>query len=479
MMGVPTMVLTRVGFSRVVANAFAGFGFAPEAPTVHEFPLEMFLADSDLTPLENDLDKIVYGLTKWEPMVKHKGLCYAGGKVIIRGRDYRQAYANMNNLFLRKLWGDGLPIEPATEERVDEILTGTSLPRDTVIGKLLPRGGAASVEAIAVNLAMAGGRPEYLPVLIAIVRALMNPKSRHERWNATTNNCYPAVIVSGPIAKQIRLNSGYGCLGPSPEFPAGASIGRALRLLLMNVGGGIPGIGSMSIHGGPARYTNIVFAEDEDNLPLDWKPLRVERGFPVTSSTVTVLDVSSTNNIAGVGTSTEDLVVDTLDRCARYMQVPNRNNWNFTFTSGGTPGILLLAGSSAQGLSKLGWSKAKVQDYLWRHARLAEFPGIRKDLQAYKEEGISVPEQFPIPLAVSPDNITIVVAGGAQGGHGYWMQVGYGSDPVTVEIELAEKRRWDTLLDRADKDLGPLRGRDCASDFCAIDFGEPQRSTNA
>ena len=131
---------------------------------------------------------------------------------------------------LANLWGDGLPLWPATRERVDWILRGTPRPREHVLGKFPPRGGVTTVETCAIALAMAGGRPEYLPVLIAAVEAFLDPESSSEQLQATSGSAFPVVIVNGPIAKQIRLNSGFGCLGPDPQRPAGASIGRALRL---------------------------------------------------------------------------------------------------------------------------------------------------------------------------------------------------------------------------------------------------------
>ena len=202
---------------------------------------------------------------------------FAPENITVEGKNYEEAVANMNHLFLRNLWGDGLPILPPTEERVNWILTGTDLRADEVIGKILPRGGIASVRSIAVSLAMAGGRPEYMPVLIAAVEAMIEPEFRHDWMNSTTCSVYPVVIVNGPIGKQICLNSGYGLLGPDPVHPPGASIGRAIRFMLMNLGGGIPGSGSMAIYGGPAKYAGMVFAEDEDGSP--WEPLSVERGF--------------------------------------------------------------------------------------------------------------------------------------------------------------------------------------------------------
>src|SRR5262249_23193405 len=153
------------------------------------------------------------------------------------------------------------------------------------------------------TLAMAGGRPEYLPVLIAATKAILDPLMRHHLLNTSVCSCFPVVVVNGPIARQIRLNAGYGCLGPDPVHPAGASIGRAIRLLIQILGKAVPGTGSMALFGGPARYTNLVFAENEEALPSAWNPLGIERGFPKGSNVVTVSTALGTVDITGGGTA--------------------------------------------------------------------------------------------------------------------------------------------------------------------------------
>ena len=117
--------------------------------------------------------------------------------VSVTGKNYEEAVTKANHLFLRNMWSDGLPILPPTEKRVNWILTGTSLPRDKAVGKILPAGGIATAETLAVNLAMAGGRPEYLPVLIAAVEAMVQPEFYHHFVNATTGNPFPLVVVNG------------------------------------------------------------------------------------------------------------------------------------------------------------------------------------------------------------------------------------------------------------------------------------------
>ncbi len=416
------------------------------------FPVNMFVPGSDLTPIEKKIDELIAGLTKWQPTIKEKKII-TPPKVRVEGKGYEEAVDSMNNLFLRKMWGDGLPVIPPTEKRVNWLLSGTDLSADEVVIKVLPRGGIATVETIAVSLAMAGGRPEYMPVLIAALEALGDPRFVHYRMNATTCSGYPAFVVNGPVAKQVRLGSGYGCLGPDPLHPAGASIGRAVRLLLQNVGGAVPGIGTMAIHGGPARYTNIVFAEDEDGLPPGWEPLNVEQGFTRGSNTVTAYAVASTTNVAGGETGTNDAALASLSRAAGAIGIPSGNYWTTPYNPDGAAGILVIAGGTAQGLAKLGWSKEAVKTYLWENSKIpASKLGPRITVWWSPLDNIM---QDPMPVSMSPGGIKIVVAGGAQSGHMMWLEVGCCPEKLTsAGIELPAN--WDELLEKAEEDLGSL-----------------------
>ena len=192
------------------------------------------------------------------------------------GATYQDALTNANNMLLTNLWSDGLPIWPATEALVDWILQGTDTAARHRTGQSHAARRVATVKSCAIALAMAGGRPEYLPVLIAAVEAFLDPLSDSEHMQADSAGAFPVVIVNGPIAGQIRLNTSFGCLGPDPQRPAGASIGRALRLMQQNLGGALPGVGAMAMWGA-MRFTNAVFGEDEDNLPDGWLPHGTER----------------------------------------------------------------------------------------------------------------------------------------------------------------------------------------------------------
>ncbi|MEK7354241.1 MAG: hypothetical protein AABZ77_07030 [Chloroflexota bacterium] len=454
------MVITREDFSGVVINAFAGLGFGKEAPFVEEFPDEMFRDGSDLTPIERNLDKIIYGLTKWEPRVKTKGKT-TPQKVTVTGKDYVEAIDNMNNLFLRNLWSDGLPLIPPTEERVNWILRGTDLSPDTDIAKILPRGGIASVKALAICLAMAGGRPEYLPVLIAAVEAFTVPEFRHDWMNTTTGAVFPAVIVNGPIAKQIRINAGYGCLGPRPAYPAGGRIGRAIRLVLMCLGGGIAGINTMSIHGNN-RYTNAVIAEDEAGLPPDWKPFSAEsRGYAEGTNVVTVLPVNDIDRVMSPAVTTKE----NMQRCVNeYVQkiLCVSQLTRYMGDEGGFVGMALMPRDMAGGFARLGFSRAGVQKLLWEKS-ITPWATIESVINPTQRQMIMKgnPSVFvegkPWPITARPENIMVVVNGGAQSDHAAYLRQGGASGyrVISKEVKLPAKVKLDKLLKEAELALGP------------------------
>jgi hypothetical protein len=439
----------------VVQNAVSGFGFAPEAAAV-SFPVDLFLVGSDLTPVKDNIDKFINALTKWQPSIKEKR-AVEPPPVTIQGRDFEDNLNQMNRLFARNRWGDGLPLLPATPERVKWILRGTDLAPGTRIGKILPRGRVATVNTLAVALALAGGRPEYLPVLIAAVEAMIDPGLNHQSWQATSCSVFPAAIVNGPIAKQIRLNSGFGLLGPDSVHPAGGAIGRALRLVQQNVGGAVPGSGTMAQFGG-MRYTNAVFAEDEKGLPPGWKPLSVEYfGAPAGENVLTFYPVSGAVNILRRGTgkeTAEEEALASLHRVAQYMAAPNPNA--LEGYEEGTPGILLFSTTVANQLAKNGWTKEKIKEFLWENSKVPMEKLKRAGMQYFMEDKKLDPKYVvdPFPISKQARNIMLVVAGGAHPTHAYWMQGAQASKTVYRKIQIPAG--WDQLLKEAEVELGPL-----------------------
>jgi hypothetical protein len=440
----------------VVRNSLAGLGFDQDASMVI-FPIDPFLVGSDLALIEQGIDRFSKGLTDWQASTNETGV-KTSPKVAIEANGYEAAYDKMNRQFLINTWGDGLPINPPTQTRVDWIMKGTDLSPDTVIGKVLPRGGIATAETLAVSLAMAGGRPEYLPVLIAATRCVLDPMMEHDKFQATSDSTFPVVIVNGPIAADIRLNSGFGLLGPDPQHPAGVSVGRALRLIQQNVGGALPGVGTMSIYGA-MRTANVVIAEDEEGLPPGWSTVGADHGGIARGvNGVTVFVATGASNIVrrGVGKETaEDEATESLYRIAGYLRSPTIHYHDGH--ANGTPGALLMPRVVAKQLAGLGWTKEKIKTFLWENSKLSHEEIVRTGMRQWIEtsvepETVASANDAEWPICRDPSQIILAVAGGAHPTHNFWMQ---GSAPRVASGTIDLPSGWNSLIAEAEEDLGP------------------------
>ena len=459
---IPTVLFGRSDFLGVVRNAVSGLGFPPEAPVV-PFAVDMFLPGSDLSPIETRRQEFYDRLTSWRstanfvasdetPLLK------------VAASSHEEALQKANDLLLTNLWGDGLPIWPATRERVDWILQGADMPRVQMLGKMLPRGGVVTVESCAIALAMAGGRPEYLPVLIAAVEAFLDPLSDSEHMQADSAGAFPVIIVNGPIARQIRLNSSFGCLGPDPQRPAGASTGRALRLMQQNLGGALPGVGAMAMWGA-MRYTNAVFAEDEENMPPGWLPHGTERhGFEAGTNSVSLVFATGVTNIRrrGIKEAPEVDALNGMHRMADYLRAPNLGC--LIGYNDGTPGILMISPVVANAMAASGWTKTSMREFLWEHSKTPgeqlRRGGIDIWIEADRDPAVRDSLKLdPWPHAARPNNLVLLVAGGGHPTNSYWLE---GYSPHVVGRKIAVPADFAQLLIEADRDIG------CGEEICQI-----------
>jgi hypothetical protein len=316
------------------------------------------------------------------------------------------------DLFESRRWTDGLPIVPPTVERVEAMVAGARRPPGDVVAVLPPGNGAATVEKIAINAVMAGCRPEYMPVLVAAVEALAAPEFNLKAVQVTTNPVAPLAIVNGPAAPRLGFNAGYGCFGPGAR--ANATVGRAIRLLLINVGGGVPGETDMAVAGHPGKYTFCV-AENETESP--WKPLHVERGFPPDSSTVTVVGISGFINS----------LLATPEQLAEAVTFTGSNDYRF----GGCSVFSLNPAQARTGLDKRALKQAiyersqkRVRDFerAWLEPRVGELRSLDEP-------------DAPVPIARTPDDLIVIVAGaGGAGNHSLVLPSFGNSRPVTRRI---------------------------------------------
>lgn len=309
----------------------------------------------------------------------------AGSVAELLERTYEHAYDQG--------WTDGLPIIPATPESVQRFVAASGRAADDLIGVLPPRKGRATVEVIAVNAVMAGCRPEYMPVIIAAVEGMTDPAYPLEFMQVTTNPMTPFLLVNGPVRKKLEINSGTGCLGPG--WRANATIGRAIRLIMNNAGGALPGVYSKVSFGSPLRYSYICGENEEEN---PWTPFHVDRGCRREDSAVTVFKASNFCNISGgEGVGPDEIL----------RQIAT----NMPPMYGGGDGVLLLLGvNHAQSLHEAGLTKRDIQQRIWELARLpiSYFAESFASTECAAGRG----DANTVWRARSPDEIYIVVAGG-------------------------------------------------------------------
>lgn len=329
----------------------------------------------------------------------------------------------INRLYRERRWGDGLPIVPPTAERVGRMLRHTRRVPDEVVAMIAPGFGAATVERIAINAVLAGCDPEYLPVLIAAVEAVAAPEFNLQGIQATTNPVAVWIIVNGPIARTLEINGAFNCLGEGAW--ANATIGRALRLILRNIGGALPGDMDRATHGQPGKYT-FCCAENEDANP--WEPLHVERGFTADRSTVTVVGAEGTMNM---NSHTKD-AGELLRAIAETMIHPPSNE----YTHGGEP-WLMIGPEHAEIMQRAGLSKAGVKQRLWELSKMPAGRQSAKDLartrDSRSDELGQIRADTLLPISPRPEAIGIVVAGGP-GTHSVYVPCFGNSRAVTREV---------------------------------------------
>jgi hypothetical protein len=332
----------------------------------------------------------------------------------------------INRLYREKRWGDGLPIVPPTPERVARMLQHTKRAADEVVATVAPGYGAATVELIAINCVLAGCDPEYLPVLIAATEAVADPAFNLQGIQATTNPVAAWVIVNGPIAARLGINGGFNCLGQG--YWANATIGRAMRLILQNIGGALPGEMDRATQGQPGKFT-FCCAENEAASP--WEPLHVERGFAKDESTVTVVGAEGTMNMNTHSKEAQEL----LRIIAETMIHPPSNE----YIHGGEP-WLVVSPEHAEILHRGGLSKRDVKQRLWELSKMPAGSLSAKDLLRARESrtdelGELKPDTL-LTIASLPDEIRILVAGGP-GTHSIFIPSFGNTHAATRKIESA------------------------------------------
>lgn len=319
--------------------------------------------------------------------------------------DYEQAIET----FYERGWTDGLPVVLPTRPLVEAMIAAGGRDRNESLGPMPPKNDPVSIEKLAINAVMGGCRPEYFPVVIASIEAMMAPQHNLNGVIQTTHSCVSLTIVHGPIVQELKFNSRDGVFGNG--YRANGAVGRAVRLAIWNIGGAVPWETDMSTMSDPAEWTFCIAEEQLDN---PWEPLHVERGCPPGSDAVTVFACESPQSVLCQGTPTEMLFVlgDALS------SVSNNN----VHTGGET--LVVLNPRIAQEFHEQGWSKNRVRQYLWENARRSHADLRAGGVHAVEQrqsltdmgrikriENIDSPDVM-IPICDKPQDIHVVVAGG-------------------------------------------------------------------
>lgn len=304
-------------------------------------------------------------------------------------------------------WTDGLPVVPPTPEKVDAMVEALGGDPEFTECKVAPRWGALTREVLAVNMVMAGCLPAYAPVVRAAMLALADPAFNLNGVQATTHMAAPLVVVNGPVAREIGMNGGANAFGPGNR--ANATIGRAIRLVLLNVGGAHPPDLDKCTLGNPAKYSYAV-CENEAESPF--APYHVEQGWRPESSTVFAMAAEAPHSVTDHQCNDPEGILDTV--CSAMSTIASNN----AVLSGHCAVALGL--EHARTIARHGWTRSDVRHYLWMHSG-NRFEAISRGHRYGKVYNRNLPRWFKrspdnrIPVVPGPDNIHLFVLGGDAG----------------------------------------------------------------
>ena len=323
------------------------------------------------------------------------------GKTLLAARkiDYPES-ADPVEVCYERGWTDGLPVTPPTDERVLAMLKGTPRRPDESVGKIPPFLADCTVEKVAINAVMAGCKPSFMPVLLAALEAALEPVFTLHGLLATTYFSGPVIIVNGPIARQIGMNCGLNALGQGNR--ANATIGRALNLIVLNVGGGRPGEADRSTLGAPSKYT-LCFAEDESDP--EWEPLSVARGLPRGASAVTLFQGHGPEAFVDQKSRTPEAITRSLASSLVKIGHPKLVQ--------SARAILVLSPEHYAIYREAGWNRKKIEHALYEATMR---PG--KDLVAGADgigEGVPASRADEVIPKFHDDGLMVVRAGGPAG----------------------------------------------------------------
>ena len=329
-------------------------------------------------------------------------------------------------LSLKERWGDGAPLIPPTDERIQALLAATPLPPDTVLGKLPPRHGTATVELVAINAAMAGCVPRAFPLVLAALEGILQPEYNAFAITTTTSSAMPALIVNGPTRDELGIDYRAGCLGGAAGRGS-MSIGRAVSLCLRNIGGQRVGENSRSVFGQPARF-GLCFGEWDERSP--WTPLAERYGHAAGSEVVTVHTSKGTSTLADTH---NDDALDLAYMLGKSVAYP-MSNWYLEPTGNTGQVVMLINPIWADRLAKPFPKVEDFQAYAWENAWMPIDTWRPANQQILRDNG-RVEANGRVYVCRRPEQIVPVVCGGLGNLHAVLLATWCGTEMQSVAVK--------------------------------------------
>lgn len=440
--GVPTVAFVASTFEKDWRASAGVFGVR-DLPWVGVPRPFVGLVAEDITPMvDAAFDTLMQRLTLSSASAGEEEQTQEAELIAIEAEDRYAALERMNALFLEHGWSDGFPLWAPTRERVDEMLRSTKRSPADAVATLAPGNGLATVEKIAINAVMAGCRPEHLPVLIAAVDAIGDPRFMMRNVAMSTGAHAPMLLLNGPVVGRLGVNTGRCALGPGAPSVVNTVLGRALRLIYMNLAHAYPGQMDMDTLGSPTKYS-MCLGENMEASP--WEPFHVEKGFGPEESVVTVFTTYAISEVEDNYGTTPEALLKTTSLSACNAGVKSVGYWLCgrradpdAKVSVKDKHLLIVCPVHAAVYQKAGWTKQQVREHLYAHARMpfahliakteaAAFRKSHPELQWLWES----PETM-IPIVETPDCFELVVAGGMGGRSCYSYGAG---EPISRHIE--------------------------------------------
>jgi len=440
--GVATVAIVSKGFIDDTKHSAKAFGmpnlpFAVVPHTITSRSLEQIR--SDVEPICGEL---IQGLLVTPPAaqasVSGTGEAVRAISEKFSGRNMYDAWEAMNETFMERGWGDGFPLVPPTREKVEATLRAVTKDPLETLGRLTPGNGLVTIEKLAINSVMAGCKPEHFPVIVTALEAMLNtPETQFpiRTVSISTGPHFFMLLINGPIVKKLGINSGACSLGPGKPGRVNTVLGRALRLVMMNVGHCYPGKGDMDTIGTPHKWSFCI-AENEDASP--WPSFHEERGFRKDQSTVTVLPAIDVTHVKDYNDKADELLNTWACAAARPTDAAMLANrveygWRHVF--------MLICPDHARILAEQGYTKRGVREYVAAHS-LAPLKWINSELRNRPEPiapqwrwTLTADQEMRIPVIQDPSHIHMVVIGGQTGKSDYAKLLGQPSK--TMEITCA------------------------------------------